>query len=85
MEYDASGTQVGLPIPLGFGAPLGITIDNNDNKWIAHRLTSGVVSRVDSAGVVTNFAVSGGNPVRPIADFRAPGRPGQRQPHLGHL
>ena len=68
-EFDQAGAVVNT-YALGVPAPLGISIDNNGNKWIAHRQTSGSVSRVDSAGVVTNFPVSGGNPVGCMADFR---------------
>ena len=69
VNYDASGAMI-QSYPLTAGAPLGITIDGSGNKWIAHRTSSGSVSRIDSAGTVVNFPVSGGQPVRPIADYR---------------
>jgi hypothetical protein len=69
VEFDQAGAVVNT-YALGVAAPLGISIDNNNNKWIAHRQVAGSVSRVDAAGLVTNYPVSGGNPVGCIADFR---------------
>jgi streptogramin lyase len=72
VEYDAAGVQVGTH-PLTATAPLGITIDNQGNKWIAHRTTApGSISRIDPAGVVTNYVppTGGIQPTDLIADFR---------------
>lgn len=72
IEYDQNGVQLNS-IGLTAGSPLGISIDDAGNKWIAHRTAApGSISRVDPAGVVTNFPLVGGNiqPGRIMADFR---------------
>jgi len=68
-HFDAAGALV-QGYPLTELNPLGITIDGLGNKWIVHRNVAGSVTRIDAAGVVSNFPVSAANPVRPIADFR---------------
>ncbi|HEX5052510.1 MAG TPA: hypothetical protein VFZ65_12105 [Planctomycetota bacterium] len=71
-EFDAAGNFV-QSIVLPVTAPLGITIDADGNKWIAHRTTPASVSRIDSGGVVTNFPFVGTTtmlPVTTVADFR---------------
>jgi streptogramin lyase len=73
-QFSANGTFI-QSFPLTQAAPLGITIDANDNKWIAHRTAPGSVTRIDSAGTVTNYSISPGTTqaVRPVADFRGLG------------
>jgi streptogramin lyase len=68
-------SSTGAPLqnfPLLQAAPLGITIDGNDNKWIAHRTNPGSVTRIDAAGTVTNHPLPGvlTQPTRLIADYR---------------
>jgi streptogramin lyase len=70
-HFTAAGVFV-QSYPLPATAPLGITIDADGNKWIAHRTTPASVSRVDPAGVVTNYPIAGTTmlPVSVVADFR---------------
>jgi streptogramin lyase len=70
-EFDANGTLLNQ-YPLTVAAPLGITIDNQGNKWIAHRVTPGSLSRIDPTGVVMNFTIVGSTfqPVGVVADYR---------------
>lgn len=70
-NYDASGQWI-QTYQLGVGSSVGITIDDSASKWIAHREIPGSVSRIDAAGNIVNFAVTGNNPIRPIADYRGP-------------
>lgn len=75
-EFDAAGVLL-QSFPLAQAAPLGITIDATGNKWIAHRTTPASVTRIDGAGVVTNFPLPGvtTQPTKLIADFRGLGQP----------
>lgn len=69
-EFDAAGTFIAsYPTTT---APLGITVDSLGNKWIAHRTTPASVTRIDPAGVITNFAITGATmlPTAIIADYR---------------
>ena len=71
-QFDANGVSL-QAIPLATGAPLGITVDADDNKWVAHRVNPGVMSRIDGAtGAVTtiNVASAAMQPVSIMADFR---------------
>lgn len=76
-EYDANGVPV-LTYPLTAASALGITIDADGNKWIAHRIAApGSVSRIDAiTGVVTNHVGPTGSNIQPtgvVADFRGVG------------
>jgi streptogramin lyase len=70
-EYDAAGTFVATHT-LTAGAALGITVDAQGNKWIAHRVTPASVSRIDPQGLVTNYPIAGATmqPVTILADYR---------------
>ncbi|MCU0867534.1 MAG: hypothetical protein MUC36_27450 [Planctomycetes bacterium] len=70
-QFTAAGVFV-QSFPLTVAAPLGITIDADGNKWIAHRTTPASVTRIDPAGVVTNYPITGATmlPVSVVADFR---------------
>jgi streptogramin lyase len=70
-QFTAAGVFV-QSYPLTATAPLGITVDADGNKWIAHRATLASVSRIDPAGVVTNYPIVGTTmlPVSVVADFR---------------
>lgn len=72
-EFSPAGVHL-QNIALSATAPLGITIDQQGNKWIAHRANPPSVTRVDPSGVATNFIVVGAapgyQPVRATADFR---------------
>jgi hypothetical protein len=75
VHYDFVGTEI-QQYPLTVPNPRGITIDNQGNKWIAHReLFNAAVSRINPAGVVTTHPVTGVRPVGIIADFRGLGVP----------
>ncbi len=76
-NFAANGTFL-QTIPMPFGSTLGITIDGLGNKWVAHRVAPASVTRVDAAGVVTNFPITGATtllPIGPVADYRGPGQP----------
>lgn len=76
-QFDAAGNFL-QTITLPFGSTLGITIDGLGNKWVAHRVAPASVTRVDAAGVVTNFPIVGATallPIGPIADYRGIGQP----------
>lgn len=76
-EYSAVGTLLNS-YPMPAAAPLGITIDNNGNKWIAHRTTPASVSRVDgTTAVVSNhpLPITSLLPTAVYADFRGIGIP----------
>ena len=75
-QFSATGALL-QSFPLAQASPLGITIDASGNKWIAHRTTPASVTRIDAAGVVTNFPLPGvtTQPTRLIADFRGIGQP----------
>ena len=71
-QFDPNGNSL-QAIPLASPAPLGITVDADDNKWVAHRVSPGVVSRIDgTTGAVTtiNVASLAMQPVQVLADFR---------------
>jgi streptogramin lyase len=73
-EFDAAGNSI-APFPLPAGAPLGITIDSQGNKWIAHRVgPPGSISRIDGAtGAITNHPLAATSlilPTKTYADFR---------------
>jgi streptogramin lyase len=77
-QFDANGLflqTINLPV----SNAQGITIDGLDNKWIAHRIAPASLTRVDSAGVATNFPITGAAaaflPIGPIADYRGAGQP----------
>jgi streptogramin lyase len=77
-QFDANGLflqTINLPV----NNAQGITIDGLDNKWIAHRIAPASVTRVDAAGVATNFPITGAAgaflPIGPIADYRGAGQP----------
>jgi streptogramin lyase len=76
-EYDANGVSQGT-VPLTATAPLGICVDADGNKWIAHRAgPPGSVSRIDgTTRAVSNHPMAVGSlilPTRVMADFRGPG------------
>lgn len=76
-RYDANGVFL-QTVTLSANSGLGITIDGADNKWIAHRATPASISRIDSAGVATNFPLTNTGallPVGIVADFRGLGQP----------
>ena len=82
-EYDANGVLQAATYCSRAAAPLGITIDVNGNKWIAHRVTPGIVSKIDAVtGAVSTFTL---NVHGDDADPRLRGLPRSRheQPHLG--
>lgn len=73
-EFDATGTSIAT-YPLPAGAPLGITIDSQGNKWVAHRVgPPGSVSRIDgTTGAISNHPLPAGSlilPTKVYADFR---------------
>lgn len=74
VQYDLIGTEI-QAYPMTVPELRGITIDSLGNKWIAHREFLGSVTRIDPAGVVTNFPVTGRRPTEIIADFRGVGVP----------
>ncbi|MCA8950104.1 MAG: hypothetical protein KDE27_11425 [Planctomycetes bacterium] len=73
-QYGPNGGLV-QSIPLANAAPLGITIDDIGNKWIAHRTVPGTITRIDPGNTVMNFPLTGATmqAVRPIADYRGLG------------
>ncbi len=76
-EFDANGNSLNT-YPLTAGAPLGITVDADGNKWIAHRVgPPGSVSRIDgTTGAVTNIPLTPNSlilPTKVYADARGPG------------
>ncbi|MBM4062115.1 MAG: hypothetical protein FJ265_13615 [Planctomycetes bacterium] len=73
VNYDPNGVLLQTyTLPAANG--LGITIDTTGNKWIAHRVTPPSVSRIDPAGAVTNYPLTGAAsaflPTRAVADYR---------------
>jgi streptogramin lyase len=76
-NFDANGIFI-QTIALGVTSAAGITVDGLGNKWVAHRTTPATLTRVDAAGVVTNFPLSGVTsmlPIGPVADYRGFGQP----------
>lgn len=75
-EFDAAGTFV-QTITLTANSALGITVDGQGNKWVAHRAAPASVSRIDAAGVATNFAIAGATmlPIGIVADYRGIAQP----------
>lgn len=74
-EFDAAGTFV-QTTTLPAASALGITIDSNGNKWIAHRASPASVSKIDAGGVVTNIPITGASSMLPttiLADYRGLG------------
>ncbi len=69
--FDPAGNFL-LTYTLTATAGLGITVDADGNKWIAHRATPASVSKIDTAGVVTNYVIPGASmqPTAIVADFR---------------
>ncbi len=77
VNYDANGVLI-ASYPLPALSPLGITIDADGNKWIAHRIAApGSVSRIDAVtAAITNHPGPAGSNIQPtniIADFRGVG------------
>lgn len=75
-EYDANGVLQPTLYPLAATAGLGISVDADGNKWIAHRVSPGVLSRIDAVtGVVTSYPVSATAmlPTVAYADYRGVG------------
>lgn len=71
-QFDPNGNSL-QAIPLATAAPLGITVDADNNKWVAHRVTPGVLSRIDGmTGAVTtvNVASATMQPTQVLSDFR---------------
>lgn len=72
-EFDANGVSQAT-YPLATAVPLGITIDNQGNKWIAHRTAPASISRIDATtGAITNHAVGAPTNMQPVtivADYR---------------
>src|SRR5690606_36575554 len=73
-EFDANGNLV-QTIGLQTTAPLGIAVDSQGNKWIAHRFgPPGAISRIDAVtGNVTVHPLPAGSnilPTRVYADAR---------------
>lgn len=71
-EFDAGGNFV-QTVALTVGSALGITVDADGNKWVAHRVSPASVSRIDPAGVPTNFPIVGTATMLPVtimADYR---------------
>ncbi len=74
-EYDANGVLVNSYV-LGAAAPLGISIDMDGNKWIAHRVSPGKLTKIDTLGVVSppfNVNATAMQPVVVLADYRGVG------------
>lgn len=73
-EYDASGVSQGATM-LPNSAALGICVDADGNKWIAHRIgPPGVLSRIDAVtGAVSSHPLPSTSlilPIMPFADAR---------------
>jgi streptogramin lyase len=72
-EYDANGVLQPTTYALAAAAPLGISVDADGNKWIAHRVSPGVLSKIDATtGAVTSYpvAAAGMLPTVAFSDFR---------------
>jgi streptogramin lyase len=73
-EFDAAGVSQGV-VPLSAAAALGICVDADGNKWIAHRVgPPGSLSRIDAVTrLVTNHPLPAGAlflPIMVYADAR---------------
>ncbi|MBL8756575.1 MAG: hypothetical protein JNK15_24990 [Planctomycetes bacterium] len=71
-EFDASGVFV-QTYTMPANSSLGITVDGLGNKWIAHRVSPGSVTRIDPTGAITNFPIAGIGTLLPtgiVADYR---------------
>jgi streptogramin lyase len=75
-EYDANGVLQPTTYAVTAAAPLGISVDADGNKWIAHRVSPGVLSRIDATtGAVTSYPVNavGMMPTVAFSDYRGVG------------
>jgi streptogramin lyase len=75
-EYDANGVLQPTTYALTAASPLGISVDVDGNKWIAHRVSPGVLSRIDgTTGAVTSYPVMATAmlPTLAFADYRGVG------------
>lgn len=73
-EFDANGVSLGT-IPMPSGSPLGICVDADGNKWIAHRIgPPGTLTRIDGiTRAVSSHPLPATSlilPITPYADAR---------------
>lgn len=70
-QFDAAGNFL-QTYTLTAAAALGITVDADGNKWIAHRAIPASVSKIDTAGAVSNHVIVGATmqPTAIMADYR---------------
>jgi len=71
-QFSANGAPL-QAVTLPTAAPLGITVDVDQNIWIAHRVNPGVISRIDgTTGAITSIPVPSAamQPVSIVSDFR---------------